>query len=237
MVDGAATIRSLNTAGKAGALVDQTEHISVLQELFGCDASTASILRDNLKIVTAPAAVTLAFQGDPSTDCRFVVSGAIGMRALSEDGQYTQIATAETGEVVGAFPHDCEHSVELVTQEAAEMIVIGTAQLRALAQEHSGIGLGLASLFAQQLSNVLGQMAAHVTLTAYGRVYQALLDMADKDGIISPAPIVTALGVKTQTARETASRAVSDLCKTGGLTKSKQHWMITSRRMLEDMVI
>lgn len=222
---------------RAGAVVDQAEQISVLQELFGCDTSTASIVRENLTMVTAPAATTLAFQGDPSADCRFVISGAIGMRALSEDGQYTQIATVETGEVVGAFPNICEHSVELVTQDAVEMIVIGTAQLRALAQDHSGVGLGLASLFAQQLSNVLGQMAAHVTLTAYGRVYQALLDMADSTGMITPAPVVTALGVRTQTARETASRAISDLCKVGGLTKSKKHWTITSRRMLEDMVV
>lgn len=220
-----------------GALVDQTEQISVLQELFGCDVPTASILRENLQLVTAPAATTLAFQGDPSTDCRFVISGAIGMRALSEGGQYTQIATVETGEVAGSFPNSCEHSVELVAQDAVEMIVIGTAQLRALAHDHSGVGLGLASLFAQQLSNVLGKMAAHVTLTAYGRIYQALLDMADSHGIITPVPVVTALGVRTQTARETASRAISDLCKVGGLTKSKTHWTIASRRMLEDMVV
>lgn len=217
--------------------MNQTEQITVVQELFGCDASTAGQLCSSLSTSTAAHATTLAYQGDPSTECRFVVSGAIGMRALSEDGQYTQIATVETGEVFGAFPNAGEHSVELVAQSAVEMIVINTAQLRILAQDHSGIGLGLAGLFARQLNNVLGQMAAHVTLTAYGRVYQALLELADNDGIIAPAPVVTALGIRTQTARETASRAISDLMKCGGLTKEKGHWTITSLRMLEDMVI
>lgn len=217
--------------------MDQSEEISVVQALLDCDPQVARHLCDDMRIVTASPASTVAYQGDVSSNCQFVISGAVGLRALSEDGHYTQIATVEPGEIFGAFPAEAEHSVEIVAHEAVEMIVISTAQLHALARSHSAIGAGLAALFARQLSNVLGRMAARVTLTADGRIYQELLDQADSNGKIKPAPVVTALGVKAQTARETASRAISKLQQRGVLQKSKTHWTITSLRMLEQEVV
>ncbi|MGB7372519.1 Crp/Fnr family transcriptional regulator [Pontixanthobacter sp.] len=217
--------------------MDQSEHISVLQALLGCGPDDAEELYHNTRIVTEQPATTLAYQGDISSHCQFVISGAVALRALSEDGQYTQIATVEPGEIFGAFPFDAPHDVEVIAQDAVEMIVIGTAQIHALAQSRAAIGSGLAALFARQLSNVLGRMAARVTLTANGRVYQELLDQADPSGRITPAPVVTALGVKAQTARETASRAISKLQERGLLQKSKSHWTVTSLRMLEQEII
>lgn len=216
--------------------MERTERISVVRAIFGCDNAQAEELTSSLRFVEAASSSTIALQGDESRDCKFVVSGAVGLRALGSEGQYTQVATIEPGEVFGAFPEPTTHMVEAVAQDAVELLVIGTAQLHELARNHAAIASGLAALYAGQLANVLGRLAARVTLTAKGRVFSELLDLARDGGAITPIPVVSALAIRAQTARETASRAVSELERRGVLERAEEHWRITSPRMLEDMI-
>ncbi len=218
-------------------MMDREERVSIVQAIFGCEPAEAAQLTDNLRFSTVEPASTIAFQGDESRDCQFVVAGAVSLHALGSEGQYTQVATIEPGEVFGAFPDVTTHTVEAVAQEAVELLVIGTAQLRELACNHASIATGLAALYAGQLSNVLGRLAARVTLTAKGRVYSELLARAAADGRIAPMPVVSALAVQAQTSRETASRAISQLERRGVMERGDAHWQITSVRMLEDMIL
>ncbi|MDN3647238.1 Crp/Fnr family transcriptional regulator [Pontixanthobacter aestiaquae] len=218
-------------------MMDRDERVAIVQAIFGCEPIEAARLTDNLRFATAEPATTIAFQGDESRDCQLVVAGAVGLHALGSEGQYTQVATVEMGEIFGAFPDAGTHAVEAVAQEAVELLIIGTAQLRELARNHASIATGLAALYAGQLSNVLGRLVARVTLTADGRVYSELFDLVDDDGIIAPIPVVSALAIRAQTARETASKAITKLEKRGVLERAKDHWKIISPRMLEDMTI
>lgn len=213
------------------------ERISIVQAIFDCDAEIAQQLTGALRFVEAESASTVALQGDPSRDCQFVVSGAVGLHALGSEGQYTQVSTIEPGEVFGAYPKDDTHMVEAVAQSAVEMLVIGTAQLRELSRSNAAIASGLAALYASQLANVLGRLAARVTLTARGRVFSELRARTSPEGKISPVPVVSALAVQAQTSRETASRAVSELERRGVMNRQEGFWQISSTRMLEDMVI
>lgn len=215
--------------------MDQAERISVVQAIFDCDRADAEQLTAMLRFAAAEPASTIAFQGDDCGECQFVISGAVGLHALGSEGQYTQVATIEPGEVFGAYPVPAPHAVEAVAQDAVEMLVIGTAQLRELARSHAAIASGLAALYAGQLSNVLGRLAARVTLTARGRVFSELSGMIGSDGRITPIPVVSALAVRAQTSRETASRGISELERRGVLERGPAHWRITSPRMLEDM--
>ena len=215
--------------------MEQADRISVVQAIFGCDAAEAEALNARLRFATADHASTIAFQGDDSCECQFVVAGSVGLRALGSEGQYTQVATIEPGEVFGAFPDTGTHSVEAVAQEAVELLVIGTAQLREIASNHAAIAGGLAALYAGQLANVLERLAARVTLSAKGRVYSEMLDLSGSDGRITPVPVVSAIAVRAQTSRETASRAISQLERRGVLERGDAHWQITSLRMLEDL--
>lgn len=217
--------------------MDQGERISVIQAIFACDHAEAEKLSDALRLIEASPSDTIAFQGDLAEHCQFVVSGTVGLHALGSEGQYTQIATVEPGEVFGAFPDPATHSVEAVAQKAVQMLVIGTSQLRELSREHAAVASGLAGLYAEQLRNVIGRLAARVTLSARGRVFGELLALGDESGTISPAPVVTALAVKAQTTRETASRAVSYLEKRGILVREDKDWRVTSPRMLEELAI
>ncbi|GAA4641650.1 hypothetical protein GCM10023115_01170 [Pontixanthobacter gangjinensis] len=213
------------------------ERTEIVKAIFDCDADMAQQLMVALRFVEADHASTIAFQGDPSRACQFVVSGAIGLHALGSEGQYTQISTIEPGEVFGAYPKDDVHAVEAIAQSAVEMLVIGTAQLRELALSNAAIASGLAGLYASQLANVLGRLAARVTLTAKGRVFSELRARTSPDGRIAPVPVVSALAVQAQTSRETASRAISELERRGVMQRQEGFWQISSTRMLEDMVL
>ncbi len=216
--------------------MDREERVSVVQAIFSCDAQDAQQLADSLRLVKFDRSATIAFQGDDARDCQFVVSGSVGLRALGSEGQYTQLATVEPGEVFGSFPSPGLNAAEAVAQDSLEMLVISSVQLGELSRNHAAIASGLAGLFAGQLANVLGRLAARVTLSARGRVNSELLAMADDQHKITPVPVVSALAIKAQTSRETASRAISALERRGVIERGKSSWQIAAPRMLEDMV-
>ena len=217
--------------------MDQTERHQIIQAIFACGEDEARQLGESLRLVEAKSADIIAFQGDESAECQFVVSGAVGLHALGNEGQYTQVATVEPGEVFGAFPENSANPVEAVAQSAVQMLVIGTAQLRELASNHAAIASGLASRYAAQLTNVIGRLAARVTLSARGRVFAELLELANEENAIAPVPVVSALAVKAQTSRETASRAISDLERRGVMERQNDRWQIVAPRILEDLVL
>ena len=122
--------------------MNRSERVSIIQAIFFCEAPEAEKLCEVLHWSKAEPADTIAFQGDEANHCQFVVSGAVGLHALGSEGQYTQIATVEPGEVFGAYPDAATHLVEAVAQGTVELLVIGTAQLRELAQSHAAIASG-----------------------------------------------------------------------------------------------
>jgi len=79
-------------------------------------------------------------------------------------------------------------------------------------------------------------MAARIGLSATGRCYRALLQRANDEGWIRPAPVLAALAVGVNTTRETASRALAGLVRRGIVERNDSGLRIVSRRMLEEMI-
>ena len=90
---------------------------------------------------------------------------------------------------------------------------------------------------ARQLDLVLDRMAARIGLSATGRFYRALLQLADEDGLIQPAPVIAALAVSVHTTRETASRALASVVRRGIVERQAEGLHIVSRRMLEELIV
>lgn len=216
--------------------MDRAERIAIISAVFGCDEAAAAGLEPLLRSQRAERGRTLAHQGDRCENCHFVIAGSAGLRALGSEGQLTQIATVEPGEVFGAYPAAADFPVEVVAREAVELLVVGSAQLAALARQSSAIAAGLATLFARQLAGTLGRLAARVTLSARGRVYGELLAAMADDGRIAPPPVVSALAIMAQTTRETASRAISELERRGVLAREREAWRVVAPRLLEELV-
>ena len=201
----------------------------MLQAVLGCGENAASRL--------ARLSQILRHQGDRHAQCHLVVSGSADIRVLGREGQYIQIATVEPGEIFGAYPEPSVARADVRAQVAMELVSLETERLARAAREQPEIGAGLARIFSRQLGNVLDRFAARVTLTATGRVYSRLLELADPDGAIGRIPAVAALAVQAQTTRETASRAIGALERRGILNREADRWLITSPRLLEDLVI
>ena len=119
-----------------------------------------------------------------------------------------------------------------------QVLRIDSVRLAALAAEHAQVGCGLAAMFARQFEAVLDRFALRMTLSATGRVYARLTELADTACTLDPAPVIAALAVEAQTTRETASRAISALERRGILEReTPRQWRIVSPRMLEDLTI
>lgn len=215
----------------------EAERIAVLQAVLGCTAIVAGQL-DRLAVWSSvPGRQVLLHQGDHHPQCHIVVSGSADIKVLGREGQYIQIATVEPGEIFGSYPVPGPVRADVLAQDAMELVSIETTHLASLALAHSGIGASLARTFAAQLGNVLDRFAARVTLTARGRIYSLLLEMAGPTGRIADPPVVAALAVRAQTTRETASRAVSALERRGIMRREPDGWIIASPRLLEELVI
>ena len=81
------------------------------------------------------------------------------------------------------------------------------------------------------------RLASRISLTAAGRIYARLLELAGPDHVIAPPPVVSALAVSVQTTRETTSRTISALERRGIIHRDERRLVIQSPRMLEDMII
>lgn len=217
--------------------MEKFERIAVLRSVFECPEGVAELLDSETRWAKHDRGSIIAHQGDRLDHCYLVIAGSAGLRALGSEGQSLQVATVEAGEMFGSYPVPRETHADIMGGADLEALCFETARLRSLAQDSTEIGSGLASIFARQFDGIIQRFSARLTLSANGRVYAKLLELADDTGRIAPAPVIAALAVEAQTTRETASRAISGLDRRGVIEKNNDHWMLVAPRMLEDMVI
>lgn len=180
----------------------------------------------------------LIHQGDHNDLLWLILGGTVQLQAVSADGQVTVLSAFGPGEVVGAFDdEEAESAFDARASGPVKTLQIETAQLRRLMEECPDLGRGMSRIFAGQLNAVLERLSARVTLSAVGRLYRELLQLAGENDAISPPPVISALALSAQTTRETGSRAIGALERRGIITRDETRLSINSRRMLEDLVV
>ncbi len=213
------------------------DDIAVIQGCFGCTEAGARILADEMSSRSVAHRAILAIGGDRSAHLLLVVEGAVVAELFGVDGQQAQLARHGPGEIFGAYPDESVFRANMAAVGQTRLLTIATSRLRALAGEHAEIANGIANLLARQLDLVLDRMAARIGLSANGRFYRALLQLADGDGHIEPGPVVAALALSVHTTRETASRALATLVRRGIVLRQETGLRIVSRRMLEELIV
>ncbi len=213
------------------------EHLATLMACFGCSEPAArQLLSCAIERRFANRAI-VAHEGDASAYLYLILGGAITLEIFGAEGQQAQLARHGPGEVFGAYPKPSVHRSSVAVLGDTYVIALPTETLGRLAAENAEIGAGIAALLAGQLDLVLDRMAARIGLTATGRFYRALLMLADDDGLIRPAPVISALALSVHTSRETASRALAVLLRRGIIERQHGGLRLVSRRMLEELVI
>ena len=207
-----------------------------LASVLDCDLADGVRLAPAFRERRFAHAVVLAGQGEQIARCWFVVEGALSLSAFGEDGQMALVATYGPGEVAGAFPDPREQAGELCAQGPSEVIEIETMRLRDLIACEPVAGRGLSLLLARQHTMLVDRLAGRMILSATGRIYAELLRLADGDGHVSPPPVVTALALKANTARETASRALAAAERRGLIERTAVSLRIVSAERLRGLV-
>ena len=213
------------------------EHQALVAACFGCPEHEAGLIAATMVLRQYSHRAPIALRGDALTHLYLVIEGLASVDLFSVDGQYAQLAGYGPGELFGAYPEPTTHRANITAQGDVGALLIETHVMTALAKQHSAIALGLAHIMAKQLDLTLDRMAVRIGLSATGRCYSALLQRADDEGWIRPAPVLAALAVGVNTTRETASRALADMVRRGIIERTDDGLKIVSRRMLEDMVV
>ncbi len=213
------------------------EQISALAACFGCDDGDAALIAACASERRFPHRSTVALRGDASEHLFLVIEGMASFDLFGIDGQYARLSGHGPGELFGAYPKATTHRADVSAQGNLRMLAIETAAIAALAECNVAIASGIANLMARQLDLLLDRMAARIGLSAQGRFYQALLKMADQEGWIRPAPVLSAVAISVNTTRETASRGLAALIRRGIVERSETGLRIVGRRLLEEMVV
>jgi CRP/FNR family transcriptional regulator, cyclic AMP receptor protein len=217
--------------------MEAEDRLKSLASLFGCNSGAAEQLNELMSNVSYRDKDTLIHQGDLCTKVWIVLNGWAQLQIIGTDGQIQLLAAYGPGELFGALPNERIFVSDAIAQDGLSVLEISAAKLNALTRKDLEIGNGLSMILARQYNALLDRLATRITLTAIGRVYAELLSQASDRDFIAPPPVVAALGLRAQTTRETASRAINTLLRRGIISRDGEQLTIRSRALLEDLVI
>jgi CRP/FNR family transcriptional regulator, cyclic AMP receptor protein len=220
-----------------GGHPDKAEQLAALAACFECSPVSAELLMAAMTEKRFPAGTNIALRGDPSAMLFLILDGNVVAEIFGIDGQQAQLTRHGPGEIFGAYPAATHHRADFRATVETRLLSIPAETLSRLSRQHGDIGAGIAGLLARQLDLMLDRMAARIGLSANGRFHKALLQLADAEGEIRPAPVISALALSVHTTRETGSRALAALLRRGIVERNANSLRIVSRRMLEDMVV
>jgi CRP-like cAMP-binding protein len=205
-----------------------------LQGVFACTEDTARAIRARSQPRRVEADVAVIRQGDEVREAFLMWLGRARAVHTTEEGRAVTLRDYAPGEFFGALGGAIETAeAEVAALEESRLAVFHTVDFFSLAERYGCVGLALSRALLRQLAMATAQVVARTTLTAAGRVYQRLLDLAGPSDRIEPAPVLAHLAEEVHTTRETASRAVHALERRGIVRRDGRALVIVSRRRLE----
>lgn len=217
--------------------MDNQERIAALSAYLECPIDAAAQLNAKMTLKKFNNKEILVHQGDRNDQIWLILDGDAQLQAIGFDGKVTLLTAQGAGEIIGAFPNVIRSNVDVKIYGHLSALQISIGDLKYIINDHPSVGTGLSKIFGYQYHAIIDRLAMHVTLTADGRVHAEILRLADDSDVITPYPVVTAIGLMAQTSRETASRAIAKLRRRGIIEKDEQGLKILARNMLEDLVV
>jgi CRP/FNR family transcriptional regulator, cyclic AMP receptor protein len=218
--------------------MSECDDTAAIAGALGCGDAAAAKLRAVGHLRTWSSGDILAHQGDAATTAWLVLDGAVRCETIAPDGRSTVIATHGPGDLIGGWSAaTLPLPGTLISARPSLLLALRTGAIERIGEDDASFALALARSFARQNEQLLARFATRNSLSAPGRLYARLLELADANLIISPAPIVAALATSVQTTRETASRALSVIERRGIVARKGDHWVIQSVRLLEELVV
>lgn len=165
--------------------------------------------------------------GDALPTLSVIISGQVELWHNSETGQEVWLGTCHSGDVIGTsvLIPQIIGEFDMVALTNIAVLTLSAARFAAFSEHEPQF----AEAVTQRMAGVINQsrlaLIRSQTLPATGRIKNELLRLSDPIGIdpdkriIRPNPVFADLARRAGTTRETVSRTVNALCKTGVLDR------------------
>jgi CRP/FNR family transcriptional regulator, cyclic AMP receptor protein len=187
-----------------------------------------------------PQRATILHSGEAAQSVYLVSAGLANAVAISIDGRLVLVQQFGPGDIFGegSILGDVPIEEDVVAAEAVQAAQFRALVFIGLIESHPCIALAVSRVLTQRLARANRRMVEGATLSASGRVHAELLRQARTQGgnTIRPAPVLSELALRVQTARETVSRTISNLEKRGIIVRDGECLTIVAPHRLAELV-
>lgn len=167
------------------------------------------------------------YQDEMASHVGLIIEGSIRATSYSEDGTETWLGRFTNGDLLGHISILAQQALryEAVAESHVSMVCITPENLNRLLYESREFSQWVTDGLAAKVDMMTMRLIEAYTLSAKGRICAELLRMSSPIGVepskalIRPTPVFVDLAVRVNSTRETVSRTVSHLQKSGILSR------------------
>ena len=215
-------------------------YLPIITRSFGCDDQTArTIAASATAHHFAPHSVMIR-AGDADPDAWLMLSGEAQVLAYGPGGHYMLVHSFVAGDIFG------EATGLSVTALAAEVSAVDDVETGhisvgafiGLMERYHCVALSVARALTFRLNQTTQRMVEGATLSAPGRIHAELLRQARAGSAmtIRPSPPHAQFALRVQSTRETVSRTISALEKSGVIKRDADGLTVVAPHRLEDLI-
>ncbi len=169
----------------------------------------------------------ILFQGEAAKHIGLVISGHASARVNSERGDEVWVDQFGAGDFIGHISLLTQAPIdfEIRAESDVKVLFVPAQKFEDLLSSDKILSVALARDLAARLSVMTRRLVEAVTLSSPGRVCAELLRLSHPVGrdpdklIVRPTPVFVDLALRINSTRETVSRTVSQLQKSGILSR------------------
>jgi len=178
-------------------------------------------------IKSIPHGEPVHFQGEKSKTIGFIISGTAKASIYSKQGQETWVGAFKEGDFFGyaELLTDTPIDFEIMTETDLQVLLIPAQKFTDILSSHDALATSMANDLAMRLKHMTNRLIEAVTLSSPGRVCAELLRLSKPVGvdpsklIVRPNPVFIDLALRVNSTRETVSRTVNELQRSGILSR------------------
>ena len=215
-------------------------YLPIITRSFGCDDAVArTIAASATSSHYAPHSVMIR-AGDPDPDAWLILEGEAQALAYGPGGHYMLVHSFVAGDIFGEA---AGLSVAASTAEVSAVVDveaghIGVGAFIGLMERYNCVALSVARALTLRLNQTTQRMVEGATLSAPGRIHAELLRQARAGTAmtIRPSPPHAQFALRVQSTRETVSRAISALEKSGIIKRDADGLTVVAPHRLEELI-
>ncbi len=185
---------------------------------------------------------TIEFQGETVSNVSIVISGEAHAQTYSKDGALVWIDRFTPGQIFGieTLSPGYELPYEIVTKKSLKVLSVKGERLKSLLEQEDALSDQIIKHLVKRLNTTTARFIESNSYSVKERVCAELARMSKPIGIspdkhiIRPIPVFTELALRIGSTRETVSRTVSDLTRSGHVERETGALIIPDIDRLKD---